>query len=186
MRECVRRCGRSDAQGRHRRRILASVRDKAAFVAENASLAKPPAGASTHSRDIWQQGAERVPKRVLKGFRLPNVSVVCARGQARRIPSHVTRYGARSRARLACCVLCDRNLLCDPCAKRTAPCFVSCICSHEAGGGCVRTGFSGRGFPSGSLLPGQTGSKLPIIQLARSNTPLGLVVFGAGTVDVVD
>ena len=150
MRECVRRCGRSDAQGRHRRRILASVRDKAAFVAENASLAKPPAGASAQSRIFWQQGAERVPKRVLKGFRLPDVSVVCAHGQARRISSHTIRYGAGPPARSARCVLCDRNLSCDSCAKRTAPCFMSCSCSHEAGGGCLRTGFPGRSFLSGA------------------------------------
>ena len=109
-----------------------------------------PQGRARTRAFFWQQGAERVPKRVLKGFRLPNVSVVCAYGQARRISSRTIRYGAGPPARSARCVLCDRNLSCDSCAKRTAPCFVSCICSHEAGGGCVRTGFSGRGFLSGA------------------------------------
>ena len=143
--ECVRRCGRSDARGRHRRRILASVRDKAAFVAENASLAKPPAGASAHSRIFLAarggKGAETGPQ----GFSTAECSVVCARPSGAYPRMHKVR-------RMSSCLTCALRALrskplCDPCAKRTAPCFVSCICGHEAGGGCVRTGFSGRGFP---------------------------------------
>ena len=69
--------------------------------------------------------------------------------RARPSAAHVLLFDLR----VACSAI--ETFLCDPCTKRTAPCFMSCGCSHEAGGGCVRTGFLGRGLLSGSFLERQ-------------------------------